>query len=315
MESDMEYTTLGRTGLRVSVMGLGCGGPSRVGQSTGKSESEQVAIIQQALDAGVNFIDTAEAYRTEEVVGRAIKGRDRDSLVLSTKKATWRDSLTPKGVRESLEASLKRLGVDYVDVYHLHGVLLQDYERLYAEIVPALQDLRQQGKLRFIGITEQGNADPGHEMLQRALQDDVWDVMMVMFNILNQSARGRVFVESRRKGLGTLVMFAVRLALSRPERLREVIGELIENGQLDPSEIDVQAPLGFLIDEGGAASVPDAAYRFCRDEPGTDVILVGTGNPKHLRANVASFARPPLPEETVHKLKHIFRRVDSVSGQ
>lgn len=311
----MEYTTLGRTGLRVSVMGLGCGGPSRVGQRTGKSESEQVTIIRQALDAGINFIDTAEVYGTEEVVGRAIKGLDRDAVVLSTKKSTWRDSLTPKGVRKSLEASLKRLGVDYVDVYHLHGVLLQDYECLCAEIVPTLQDLREQGKLRFIGITEQGNADPGHEMLQRALQDDVWDVMMVMFNILNQSARERVLAKAQEKDVGILVMFAVRLALSRPERLREVIGELIENGQLDPGEIDVQDSLGFLIGADGAASVPDAAYRFCRDEPGTDVILVGTGNPEHLQENIASFARPPLPEETVRKLKHIFRHVDSVSGQ
>ncbi|MFL7792673.1 MAG: aldo/keto reductase, partial [Anaerolineae bacterium] len=259
--------------------------------------------------------DPAEAYRTEEVVGRAIKGLDRDSVVISTKKATWPDSLTPKDVRESLEASLNRLEVDYVDVYHLHGVLLQDYERLYAEIVPVLQELRQQGKLRFIGITEQGNADPGHAMLRRALQDDVWDVMMVMFNILNQSAREHVLAKTQEKGVGTLVMFAVRLALSRPERLREVVGELVENGQLDPGEIDARDPLGFLTGAGGAVSVPDAAYRFCRDEPGTDVVLVGTGNPEHLRANIASFARPPLPEETARKLKHIFRRVDSVSGQ
>jgi aryl-alcohol dehydrogenase-like predicted oxidoreductase len=70
-----------------------------------------------------------------------------------------------------------------------------------------------------------------------------------------------------------------------------------------------------VVTEGGAVSVPDAAYRFCRDEPGTDVILVGTGNPEHLQANIASFGRPPLPEETVSKLHHIFRRVDSVSGQ
>jgi aryl-alcohol dehydrogenase-like predicted oxidoreductase len=311
----MEYVTLGRTGLRVSVMGLGCGGPSRIGQRTGKSESEQVAIVRQALDAGVDFIDTAEAYGTEAIVGQAIKGLGRDHVVLSTKKSTWGKSLTPQDVQVSLEASLERLGVDYVDVYHLHGVLHDNYDYLLAEIVPMLQDLRRQGKLRFIGITEQGNADPGHEMLQRALQDDVWDVMMVMFNILNQSARERVLARTQEKGIGTLVMFAVRLALSRPERLREVIGELIENGQLDPAEIDLQDPLGFLTGEGGAVSVPDAAYRFCRDEPGTDVVLAGTGNPKHLRANIASFARPPLPEETVRKLTHIFRRVDSVSGQ
>jgi L-galactose dehydrogenase len=311
----VEYTTLGRTGLRVSVMGLGCGGPSRVGRSAGKSDAEQVAIVRQALDAGVNFIDTAEVYQTEEVVGQAIKGLDRDKVVLSTKKSTWGESLTPEDVRTSLEASLKRLGTDYVDIYHLHGVLRKDYERLLSEAVPVMQDLRDEGKLRFIGITEQGHADPGHEMLQRALQDDVWDVMMVMFNILNQSARERVLARTQEKGIGTLVMFAVRLALSRPERLREVIEDLIENGQLDPDEIDVHDPLGFVTGDGGAASVPDAAYRFCRGEPGTDVILVGTGNPEHLRANIASFGRPPLPGGTVSKLSHIFRRVDSVSGQ
>jgi aryl-alcohol dehydrogenase-like predicted oxidoreductase len=311
----VEYVTLGRTGLRVSVMGLGCGGPSRIGQRTGRSEAEQVAIVRQALDAGVNFIDTAEAYQTEDVVGRAIRGLDRDAVVLSTKKSTWKEPLTLQSVRGSLEASLKRLGVDCVDIYHLHGVLRDNYDYLLAEIVPTLQELRQQGKLRFIGITEQGNADPGHGMLQCALQDDVWDVMMVMFNILNQSARERILARTQEKGVGILVMFAVRLALSRPERLREVIVELIENGQLDPGEIDARDPLGFLIGEGGAVSVPDAAYRFCRDEPGTDVILVGTGNPEHLRANIASFARPPLPQEAVRRLKHIFRHIDSVSGQ
>jgi aryl-alcohol dehydrogenase-like predicted oxidoreductase len=315
MEDDMEYVTLGRTGLRVSAMGLGCGGPSRVGRATGKSEAEQIAIIRQALDAGINFIDTAEVYQTEAVVGRAIKGLDRDKVVLSTKKSTWGAPVTPQDVRESLDASLKRLEVDYVDIYHLHGVLRHDYEHLLTEIVPTLQELRDRGRLRFIGITEQGNADPGHRMLQRALRDDVWDVMMVMFNLLNQSARERVLAKTQEKGVGTLVMFAVRLALSRPERLREVIGKLIENGQLDPGEIDMQDLLGFLIGVGGAVSVPDAAYRFCRDEPGTDVVLVGTGDPDHLRANIASFARPPLPEETVRRLKYIFRRVDSVSGQ
>ena len=309
----MERVILGRTGLEVTVMGLGCGGPSRVGKNTGKTEAESVSVVRQALDAGVNFIDTAEAYGTEEIVGKAIKGLDRSSLVLSTKKRT-RQRMTPQDVQESLEASLRRLGTDYVDVYHLHGVVLQDYPYLLAEIVPAMQRLRDQGKLRFLGITELFGPDPQHAMLQRALQDDVWDVMMVGFNLLNQSARERVFARTIEKDVGVLIMFAVRRALSRPERLAEVIEELIEKGQLDPAEVDREDPLGFLVHEGGAVSVMDAAYRFCRYEPGTHVILSGTGNPDHLRANVESFYRPSLPAEDRRRLEHIFRQVDSVSG-
>lgn len=312
----MDYTTLGRTGLRVSRMGVGCGGPSRAGQSTGSTETESVTIVRQALDAGVNFVDTAEAYRTEEIVGQALRGIDRDAVVLSTKKSTWRGSITPQDVEQSLAQSLKRLGTDYVDVYHLHGVALQDYDYLLAEVMPTLQKLRDRGQIRFLGITEAFNSDPGHAMLQRALQDDVWDVMMVGFNVLNQSARERVLAKAMAQDIGILVMFAVRLALSRPERLAEVIQELIEKGQVDAADIaNTQSALDFLIHEGGAVSVPDAAYRFFLAEPGAHVILSGTGNPAHLRANLESFTRPPLPPEDVQRLKHIFRRVDSVSGQ
>ena len=217
-------------------------------------------------------------------------------------------------MEKSIEESLKRLNTDYVDIYHLHGVLLQDYDYLVSEIVPTLQKLREQGKIRFIGITERFGPDPQHAMLQRALQDDVWEVMMVGFNILNQSARDRVFRMTMEKNIGVLIMFAVRRALSRPERLAEVIQELIERKQLNPDDIDPDDPLGFLIHEGGAVSLPDAAYRLCRYEPGTHVILSGTGNPEHLKANIESFSRPPLPQEDLMRLKNIFRRVDSVSG-
>jgi aryl-alcohol dehydrogenase-like predicted oxidoreductase len=177
-----------------------------------------------------------------------------------------------------------------------------------------LQRLRDQGKIRYIAISERFGPDPQHAMLQRALQDDVWDVMMIGFNLLNQSARERVFPVTIEKDIGVLIMFAVRRALSQPERLAEVIDELIERGQLDPAEIDRADPLGFLVHEEGAVSVPDAAYRFCRDEPGTHVILSGTGNPVHLEANLASFYRPPLPDADRRRVERIFRNVDSVSG-
>lgn len=309
----MDYTILGRTGLKVSVMGVGCGGPSRVGQRSGKTEAESVAVIRQALDSGVNFIDTAEAYGTEEIVGKAIQGIDRSSVVLSTKKTTW-ENIAPKDGQKSLEESLNRLGTDYIDIYHLHGVLLQDYEGLVSEMVPILQKMREQGKIRFIGITERFSLDPQHAMLQRASQDDIWDVMMVGFNMLNQSARDRVFTKTIEKNIGILIMFAVRLALSRPERLGKLMKELIEKKQVKPADMDENDPLGFLTREGNAVSLTDAAYRFCRYEPGAHVILSGTGNIDHLRENIESFSRPPLPQENLAELRKIFRNVDSVSG-
>jgi L-galactose dehydrogenase len=218
-------------------------------------------------------------------------------------------------VQEGVEASLTRLGTDYIDLYHLHGVRPEQYENLLTTVGPTLQQLQQQGKIRFIGITELTNADPGHTMLQRALQDDLWDVMMVGFNLLNQSARERVLAGAQAKEVGILVMFAVRLALSRPERLQEVIQDLVAKGELDSSEFDQADPLGFLLRDGGAVSLPDAAYRFCRDEPGTHVVLVGTGNPEHLQANIASFDRPPLDPAAVARVQRLFRHVHSVSGQ
>jgi len=152
-------------------------------------------------------------------------------------------------------------------------------------------------------------------MLQRALQDDVWDVMMIGFNILNQSAREHVLAKAIEKNIGILIMFAVRLALSRPKRLKQCIDELIEKKLIDPSVINNKDPLNFLIHEKGAESLVDAAYRFCRYEPGTHVILSGTGNLDHLKENIKYILKPPLPEKDVIKLKNIFKKVDSISGQ
>jgi aryl-alcohol dehydrogenase-like predicted oxidoreductase len=139
--------------------------------------------------------------------------------------------------------------------------------------------------------------------------------MMVGFNLLNQSARDRVFTRTIEKNIGVQIMFAVRLALSRQERLKAAVEELIEKGQVDAKDFDIENPLGFLIHDGGAFSVVDAAYRFCRDEPGTHVILSGTGNPDHMKSNIASFDRPPLPIGDSNRLKRIFKRVDSITGQ
>lgn len=312
----MDYRILGRTGLKASVIGLGGGGPSRLGQRDNvNTEAESADILRRGFDAGINFIDTAEAYGTEGIVGQALKGRDRTSIIISTKKSTGKNPISADDLRHGLEQSLSRLGTDYIDIYHLHGVAPENYAHCREVLVPVLLDLKQQGKIRFLGITEPWNSDVQHIMLQDALKDDVWDVMMVGFNLLNQTARETVLQPAMKQNIGILIMFAVRLALSKPDRLRETLQQLIEQGQVDPADIDLDNPLAFALGGAGGVDLPDLAYRFCNYEPGVHVTLSGTGNPAHLQANIDSFSRPPLPDAIVERLKHIFRNSDSVTGQ
>jgi aryl-alcohol dehydrogenase-like predicted oxidoreductase len=310
----MEFTTLGKTGLRVSRIGLGCGGHSRLGLGTGGSEENAVAIVRAALDLGVNFIDTAESYGTEEVVGRGIADTPRDQIVLSTKAGIgWKDRwATREEMRERVHACLRRLGTDYVDIFHLHGVRTDNYAYGRDELVPELLSLRKEGKIRFIGITEAFGPDPKHEMLVPAVLDDCWEVVMVGFNLLNQSARERILQVTQEKAMGTLCMFAVRRALSHPERLREVLRELAEQGLID--SFDADDPLVFLTAPGAAESVTEASYRFCRWEPGIDVILSGTGNLEHLRQNASWINSGPLPNQVSQRLRVMFAKVDSIAG-
>lgn len=313
----MDKTVLGRTGLSVSVMGMGCGGPSSLGTALGHAPEDSAAIVRRALELGVNFIDTAEAYGTEEIVGQAIAGVPRDQVVLATKKTTWYDParrVTACDLEASLETSLRRLGTDYIDIYQLHCVTAENYRELSQELVPAMRKQQQKGKIRFLGLTEYFERDPSHRMLEQALADDVWDVVMVGFNMLNPSARTTIFPRTRARKVGTLVMFAVRKALSRPERLEKVVTMLVEKGQLDGSAINWEDPLGFLVDQGGAASIEDAAYRFCRHEPGVDVVLSGTSSIEHLEANAGSCNGGPLPKRDRARLVELFGKVDSVTG-
>jgi L-galactose dehydrogenase len=310
----MDYTILGRTGLRVSVMGLGCGGHSRLGQSYGRSEEESAEVVRAALDHGITFFDTAEAYGTEAILGRGLSGRPREQVVISTKMSVSSEGrLVPREhVATALEGSLRRLGTDYVDVYLLHGLRAEHYDEAVGELVPELLRLREQGKLRSMGVTEAFASDPGHVMLQRAVKDDCWEVIMVGFSLLNQSARERVLPACREKAIGVLDMFAVRRALGDWERLQEVLADLDKRGRVDGKV--AEEALRALIREGGAVSLQDAAYRFCRYEPGISVVLSGTGSPRHLRENVESLLRPPLPPAAVARLRELLGSVDEISG-
>jgi aryl-alcohol dehydrogenase-like predicted oxidoreductase len=313
----MEFTTLGRTGLKVSVAGLGCGGPSRLGmRNDPQSANHAVALVKQAIDLGVNFLDTAQNYGTEPVVGKAIAGIPRDRLVISTKKTLpAADHSDPEGeIIKGLEQSLKLIGSDYVDVYHLHGVEPKDYEFAANRLMPAMRRLKEQGKIRFIGVTEGFVVDSTHTVLQDGLKLDLWDVVMVGFSLLNPSARKTVLPLTKSNGAGVLNMFAVRRALSQPERLKEVCAELVGKGMIGEDALDGNDPLGFLLKETDAATIPEAAYRFCRHEPGVDVVLFGTGSPAHLKENIAAILKPALPQHALKKLGKIFGGLDHLTG-
>jgi L-galactose dehydrogenase len=208
--------------------------------------------------------------------------------------------------------SLRRLQTDYVDLDHLHGVRPDAYADLRDRLVPTLLDLRAQGKIRHLGITEAFAADPQHQTLAQALADDVFDLIMVGFNVLNQSARESVFPRTLAQNVGTLIMFAVRRALSRPDRLRELLQDLAARGKIS-AEL-ASTGLDFLASADSARSLPDAAYRFCRDEPGAHVVLSGTSSEAHLLENIRALEKPALSAQTCARSIELFRNVDDVSG-
>jgi aryl-alcohol dehydrogenase-like predicted oxidoreductase len=306
---------LGRTELEVSVVGLGCGGPSRLGLKTGRGEAHATRLVEHAIERGITFIDTASSYGTEAVVGRAIRGRRRQ-VVLSTKAGITSGYRLASAAElaVSIENSLTRLDTDYIDVLHLHGVRPEDYAHCVDVLLPELHRQRAAGKIRFLGITEVFDRDPGHRVLRAAIPDDHFDVVMAGFNLLNQSARHTVFPAARDLRVGTLIMFAVRRALSRPEALSDLVAKLVADGHAGAAELDPDDPLGFVIGFPGVSSVVEAAYRFCRGEPGTDVILTGTGDQAHLDHNIEAILSPALPAALTARLHDLFGDVDTVSG-
>jgi aryl-alcohol dehydrogenase-like predicted oxidoreductase len=307
----MEYRPLGKTGLTVSVAGLGCGGNSRLGLGRGASFDDCVAVVRTAVDLSVNFLDTAEAYGTEEIVGAAARSYDRDRLVISTK-AIFNTGDTSETVTRRVEAALRRLGLDYVDIFHFHAVAPAAYDHHRDVLAPALIKLKEQGKVRHIGITETSPNDPEQRMLTQAIQEAPWEVTMLAYSLMNQGARRRIFPITRRRGIGTLLMFVVRNLFSKAAYRHDIFATLVEQGHLDSSILADGDPLGFLVAEGAAESITDAAYRYARHEQGVDVVLFGTGNKAHVKDNVDSILRPALPPPIIERLHATFGHLTGV---
>ena len=230
----MHYTMLGATGLSVSVAGLGCGGNSRLGLGVGKSEAEAIDVVRAAIDCGVTLFDTAAAYGTESILGKAIQPGERSRVVISTKAHAHRTdgdsahALPAAEVVASLDRSLANLRTDHVDVFMLHGVPPDALAGVRTEIVPALMAEKAKGKFRASRHHRDRAARSRPRDAFGGVDDDAFAVVMVAFHLMHQNARQNVFPRIQAQRVGTLLMFGgaqhlletgrARTGRSRPRR-------------------------------------------------------------------------------------------------
>jgi aryl-alcohol dehydrogenase-like predicted oxidoreductase len=308
----MEYRRLGRTNLDVSVVGLGTGGPSQLGQKSGVSEPDIHTLVDTALGLGINLIDTAAAYgESEAILGRALHGKPRDSYILATKSGgTIRDGdgsrpRTAAELTESLEKSLQRLQTDVIDVFQIHAVTPDTYAHTRDVLVPELQRQRDKGTIRFIGITEAFASDHERAALTSALTDNLFDTMLVGYNLLTPGPEDDVLPLAETNDIGVLVMCAVRRKIARQADLESVVAGLKRERLIAEDALQDEAPLDWLLHDG-IERVTDAAYKYVANNPQVHCVLTGTADAGHLRQNVDAILGAPLPDVDRARLKAIF---------
>jgi len=301
----VEYRRLGRTNLRVSVLGLGGGGHSRLGLRGDASAEDVTRLVQRALELGINLFDTAADYGTEEFLGTALAQTSRDSVVVSTKfgPTTREGQFKPaSALRESLEQSLERLRMDYVDVLYLHGVRADRYATIVEQFLEPLQALQRAGLTRFIGVTESWGLDHAHDMLASAIPSGVWDVVMPGYNLMSPLTGERVLPLAAEHDVGTMIMCAVRSVMSQPSLVAQQLSDWKRDGLLAG---DAPSSLDWVVQDG-TGSLTAAAYKFAARHEGVSSVLSGTGNIQHLEQNVAAILGPPLPAIISARLKALF---------
>ncbi len=325
----MEYRRLGRTELRVSEIGFGCGNVG--GLMVRGTEQEQLAAVQLALDLGINYFDTAPAYgdgQSEINLGRVLKQIKEEVFIATKVGISVDDSKDIKSsVKKSLDISLHRLGRDSVDVFQLHtpisseaGTGSQNW-RLSLEqvlgkngVVEAFEEVRSEGLVRFLGFTGLGDADALHKVIKSGC----FDVVQSYFNLLNPSAgrimptgfKGQDFRQlinvAAENDMGVVIIRvmaggALGGSVARTGYAAPSIGGGLTPGSEYKDDEARTGKLDFLLDKN-LTSIPQAAVRFALDNPNVSTVLVGYSDNTQIKEAVACSGKEPISESKIDRL-------------
>ncbi len=323
----MQLRTFGRTGLELSVLGFGCGAVG--GLMVRGDPADQERTVARALAAGVNYFDTAVQYgdgESEKNLGRVLERLKPARAIVGTKVRIPPDAYgrITEAVTASLEASLARLRLDHVDIFHLHNPITEagggatlSASQVLDEVVPAFQRLRTQGKTRFLGITAVGDTAALHKVIDA----NAFDSAQVVYNMLNPSAAetvpanypaqdyGRLFDHTAKAGVGVVGIrvlaggalsgSAERHPIASPPP--EPIGSAMDYG----ADIARARRLMPLVKDGFAGSLTEAATRFALTHPAMGTILVGIATPEQFDGALAAVEKGPLPKAALDRLSEL----------
>lgn len=329
----MEYRILGKTGLRVSEIGFGCGNVG--GLMVRGTEQEQFEAVELALALGINYFDTAPAYgngQSEINLGRVLKQIKEDVFVATKVQIGIDDYKDVKScVKKSLEISLNRLGRDYVDVFQLHTPISPDAGsggqnwRLNVEqvlgkngVAEAFEAMRSEGLVRFLGFTGLGDTDALHKVVNSGR----FDLVQSYFNLLNPSAgiavpdsfKGQDFRQLINSAAGNdMGVVVIRVmaggALGGPAARTGFAASSIGGGLTPGSEYkDDEArarKLGFLLDSD-LDSIPQATVRFTLDNPNVSTVLVGYSNTAQILEAAACSGKGSIPKSMLERLTRLW---------
>lgn len=319
----MDRRRLGKTGLTVSTLGFGCGNVG--GLIIRGTPAERERGVARAMELGVNYFDTAPSYgdgESERNLGQVLKAL-RARVYVGTKFRLDPPDLSdiPGAVARSLDASLRRLGMERVDLFQLHnrieparGKGALSLADVLGEVVPAVQKLRQQGKVGFCGITALGETPSLH----RAIESGALDTAQVCYNLLNPSAGfpvpagfpaqdfGGLLGRTRQSNVGVIVIRVLAAgALSGVETRHPVAVPSVDPIATAPdyrTDVARAQLLGALVREGHASNLVEASIRLAVGSDAVSTVLVGYSSVEHLEAAAAAVNRGPLPQAALDRL-------------